>query len=126
MNNQEAAEILKVIADESRITIIRLLLRKKKMYGAEFLPYLSCKQATLSHHMNELCVSGLVRAKKKGNKINYSIDKDKLDTVLNLFKIKYNENENAFITAVIEKNEDLVEEPSQNKKAQEDVPVYLL
>jgi len=87
MNNKQLSEILKGIADESRVTIIRLLLRNKKMNGCDFLPYLDCKQATLSHHMSVLEELEIVKAKKKGNKVFYSINYNTLETVLSIFNV---------------------------------------
>ncbi len=83
MNINEAIDLLKLLADESRLLIIKQLSKNKKLNGNELLKAVNCKQATLSHHMNLLAEAGLVKAKKKGNKVFYSLENDTLARLTN-------------------------------------------
>jgi len=83
MNVKEASELLLLIGDETRLTIVKALTKKLHMNAKDFLPLVSCKQATLSHHLTELVDNGLVKAKKSGNKVLYSLDARKFDALIN-------------------------------------------
>lgn len=83
MNIEEASKILQVISDQNRLTIIMLLTKKNKMSGSEFLKSISCKQSTLSHHLNEMVEAGLLKCRKQGNKVFYSINTPKYTQLLN-------------------------------------------
>ncbi len=81
MNIKDATELLKVIADESRLRIIKTLAKEKKVCGNDLLVKVDCKQATLSHHMSVLVDAGLVKAKRDGNKVFYSLIRTDLESL---------------------------------------------
>ena len=83
MNIEEASNYFKLIADPNRLTILNLLTKKLHMSGNEILSYVTCKQATLSHHLSELTESGLLNSKKSGNKTLYSINASKYGQLAN-------------------------------------------
>ena len=83
MNIEEATKVLQLIADQNRLTIIVLLTKKQKLSASEFLKYISCKQSTLSHHLNEMVDAKLLNCKKKGNKVFYSLNVTKYNQLLN-------------------------------------------
>ena len=118
MNIQDASNLLKVLADESRLTIVKTILKNKKMIGNDLLEYVGCKQATLSHHMAELTESGLVIAKKDGNKVFYSVNKIKIAALSNFLAIK-GENEPVIEehVEVIKPVEKVVEQPKVDQYA---------
>lgn len=124
MNNKEISDQFKVIADESRLKIIRLLLKHEKLNATEMLPYLNCKQATLSHHMSVLEESDLVHSRKKGNKVEYWLNY-KLLTYLSAILIRKADEESEIV-----KNPDIVREIDDGLIKEDDrteeVPVYLL
>ena len=68
MNIEEASKLLQLISDQNRLTVVVLLLKNKKMSATEFLKSLSCKQSTLSHHLNEMVDVDLLKCKKKERK----------------------------------------------------------
>jgi len=78
----EALRILKVIADESRLKIIKLL-SEKEYRNPEIADLLGLTKATISHHMNALCIHNIVDIKRDGNKIFYSVNSEKLKKRLN-------------------------------------------
>ena len=83
MNIEEASKVLQLIADPNRLTIVVLLTKKQKMSASEFLKSISCKQSTLSHHLNEMVDAKLLNFKKKGNKVFYSLNATKYQQLLN-------------------------------------------
>ena len=70
-----AVKIFKALADNNRLEIMRLLFDGEKC-GCVLLDALEIGQPTLSHHMRILCDAGLVRARKKGTWMHYSISKE--------------------------------------------------
>ena len=73
----EALRLLKIIADESRLKIIKLL-SGKECRNPEIANLLGLTKATISHHMNVLCTHNIVDIRMDGNKIFYSVDRKKL------------------------------------------------
>lgn len=72
--------ILKAIADDNRLEIIRHLVREDKPCASkEVVPscssVLDLSQPTLSHHMKQLVLSGVVKEEKVGKNKFYHVDK---------------------------------------------------
>jgi len=107
MNIEEASKILQLISDQNRLTIVILLTKNKKMSGSEFLKSISCKQSTLSHHLNEMVDAGLLSCKKKGNKVLYSLNNAKYAQLLAFLGKSVNE------APTEKKEEKVVEEPKK-------------
>lgn len=63
---------LKALSDKTRLEILRLLA-KHPYYNQELADALKLTQPTISHHMGELRVSGLVRAELHNNAKQYSL-----------------------------------------------------
>lgn len=82
MNVKEASKMLQIISDPNRLTIVVLLTKHRKMSANEFLTSISCKQATLSHHLNEMVDAELLTFKKKGNKVFYSLNSRKYSQLI--------------------------------------------
>ena len=74
MNINDASKILSLISDPNRLVVVTLLVKNRKMSANEFLSSTTCKQATLSHHLNEMVDAELLKCKKKGNKVFYSLN----------------------------------------------------
>jgi len=69
----ECAKILKSLADESRLKIVRLLLNGEKSVS-EVVRSLCIAQPQVSHHLSILRSSGLVNTRREGKKIINFID----------------------------------------------------
>lgn len=67
------ANIMKAFGDESRLYILSLL-RSRELCGNMLLKELELSQPTLSHHMKILCDAGVVRSRKEGRWVYYSIN----------------------------------------------------
>lgn len=72
MQITDAAYLLKVLGDNSRLTIVQEIQKKGELCACELLQLVNCKQATLSHHMSILVESGLITARKDGNWVRYN------------------------------------------------------
>ena len=69
----QAARVFKAFCDENRLQILQLL-RSGEKCACRLLEELQISQSTLSHHMRVLCDSGVVRGRKEGKWVHYSID----------------------------------------------------
>jgi len=123
MTNEEASNYFKLIADPNRLAILKALTTKLHMCGSDLLKIVSCKQATLSHHLNEMTEAGLLNSKKSGNKVIYSLDALKYDQLINfLGKIdRINKTIEKPIRVVDTK---VIEDIGKPKK--EELPTFLL
>lgn len=71
--NEEISKIFKAFDDSKRIFILKMLQNGEKC-ACDILEKLQITQPTLSHHMKILCDSGIVKARKEGKWMHYSID----------------------------------------------------
>jgi len=72
-----AAEFLKIIAEENRLQII-CMLNKGERCVCEIWKYLDLPQNLISHHLKVLKDFELIKSKKEGTKVIYSINKKQL------------------------------------------------
>lgn len=84
MNNADYVLILKSLADETRLKIVEML-SKGELCACKILENFNITQPTLSYHMKTLCDSGLVEGRRDGAWMRYSLNKEKLEAVRNLF-----------------------------------------
>lgn len=96
MKVEEASYLFKVLSDQGRLNIVKTLYQFKELCANDLLMAVQCKQATLSHHMSVLTESGLVDSYKDGNKVFYSINKKRVNAVVNFLcsnKIAFKDKE---------------------------------
>lgn len=74
-------QALKLLSDKSKFAILSYI-RDKSAYGSELAKHLNLTTATVSHHMNALLSSGLVRLKRVDNRIYYTGNKEALEEIL--------------------------------------------
>ena len=72
---QDMVSIFKALGDENRIRILKML-RSGERCACKLLEELNITQPTLSHHMKILCDCGLVKNRKEGKWMHYSINCD--------------------------------------------------
>lgn len=70
---EQTARIFKAFCDPNRLTILELLQSGEKC-ACRLLDALQIGQPTLSHHMRILCDAGIVRSRKEGKWMYYSLD----------------------------------------------------
>lgn len=71
-------KIFKALSNETRLGIVRDLLKKQETACSEFIKNLPKSQPTLSHHFNELMDSNILKVRKEGVNNFYSINHDYL------------------------------------------------
>ena len=82
---REMAQVFKVLSDENRIRILKQLRTGEKC-GCELLEELKITQPTLSHHMKILCDCDIVKSRREGKWMYYTIDCDGIKTVRQLMQ----------------------------------------
>ncbi|MDR7857377.1 metalloregulator ArsR/SmtB family transcription factor [Tissierella sp.] len=78
------ALFLKALGDETRMKIFDML-SNGELCACNLLEKFNITQPTLSYHMKILCESGLVNGRKDGIWMKYTINKDSLELLRNLF-----------------------------------------
>ncbi len=81
----EAVKVFKAFSDENRLQILELL-RSGEKCACKLLDDLHISQSTLSHHMKLLCDAGVVRGRKEGKWVHYSIDSEGAQRAVALMK----------------------------------------
>lgn len=72
---EQAAAILKALADKTRLRIL-LLLSRREMAVCELLSELDLSQPAVSHHLKLLKYAGLVKDVREGKWIYYTVDRE--------------------------------------------------
>lgn len=78
---KDLAEFFKVFGDATRIRILRLLLDQEQNVG-ELAEALDMTQSAVSHQLRVLRQNGLVRYRKEGKTVYYTLDDGHVRTVL--------------------------------------------
>jgi len=78
------ALFMKALSDETRIRIFDML-SQGELCACNILEKFNITQPTLSYHMKTLCDSGLVESRKDGVWMKYSINRENLDVIRELF-----------------------------------------
>lgn len=81
----EYSLIFKAISDETRLKILDML-SCGEMCACDILEGLSISQSTLSHHMKTLTESELVLARRDGNWVKYTMNKDRMDEIIDFIR----------------------------------------
>ena len=81
---KDTVQILKALADETRLEIINML-SGGEMCACKILENFDITQPTLSYHMKILTDCGLVDGKRDGAWMRYTLKKDAFETVRCLF-----------------------------------------
>ena len=76
------AEIFKAFADPTRLMILKLLSENESMCVCKIIDELKKPQPTISHHLNILKKSGLIKARKEGTWNYYYIVNPKVKTII--------------------------------------------
>jgi ArsR family transcriptional regulator, arsenate/arsenite/antimonite-responsive transcriptional repressor len=86
LSDTDAAELerlFKVLADKHRLRIINILLRSggEAVCVCEFQPALGISQPTVSHHLKQLVLAGLLEREKRGSFAYYRLTPGALDRI---------------------------------------------
>lgn len=70
---KETTKVFKALSDETRLRILKLLLKAKSLCVSEITHILKIPQATVSRNLGILREAGLVRDEREGQKVRYSV-----------------------------------------------------
>ena len=84
-NYEDNIKILKALGEINRLKIVDMLSSGEKC-ACIILESLNFTQPTLSHHMKVLMDSGIVKCRKEGTWIHYSLDKELCADVLDFLR----------------------------------------
>lgn len=76
--------LLKAVADETRLGIVRLLSRGE-LCACRLLENFKITQPTLSHHLSILSDAALVSGRREGKWTYYSLNRDAIESLRRLF-----------------------------------------
>ncbi len=77
----EAARLFAVLADETRLAILKQLRAQGEVCACDFQACCHVAQPTVSHHLKVLRQAGLVRAERRGLWVYYTLNADALDAL---------------------------------------------
>ncbi|ADO77898.1 ArsR/SmtB family transcription factor [Halanaerobium praevalens] len=78
--NKKIIKILKAIADQNRLEMLKLL-SSEQLCSCHFVDILEISQPNVSHHLKILKEAGLIKASKRGRWIDYSLNKENIKLV---------------------------------------------
>jgi DNA-binding transcriptional ArsR family regulator len=85
----EAADMLKLLANESRLLILCQLAEAGEMSVGELTEAVALSQSALSQHLARLRAENLVATRREAQTIHYRIADPRVGRVLNLLKSLY-------------------------------------
>ena len=68
------ARLFGVLSDQTRLKLLTTLQQEKECNVTELCRRLRAAQPTVSHHLGLLRIHGLVRARRDGKQVYYSVD----------------------------------------------------
>ena len=71
-----SADVLKALADERRLAVLRMLSQTDELCACRLLERLDISQPTLSHHMALLVSADLVSAERRGRWTHYRLERE--------------------------------------------------
>lgn len=80
----EYISFFKALANEERMAMVQLLHENTEMFAQDIERKFYLEQSTTSHHLNILRRAGIMKTRKDGRRIFYSLDYDQ-------FKVKWQE-----------------------------------
>jgi len=86
---QTLATVFKSLADPNRVRIVNLLANAPEpVCVCDFMPTLGLSQGTVSFHLKKLLDAGLLEREQRGTWAYYSLDRDALARLADVFVAK--------------------------------------
>ena len=85
MEESTAIKIFKALGEETRFLIIKSLL-KKELCACKIPPLIRRTQSNTSMHLRKLQDLGLIKSRREGKSIIYSIDDKDINKIMRLIK----------------------------------------
>lgn len=90
--NRNLAEMFKVFSDETRLKIICSLLNEE-LCVCDLCELLKLNQSTVSHQLQILRTSKLVKYRKEGKQVYYTLEDEHIDAILRMAIAHINEKQ---------------------------------
>ncbi len=88
---EDFLELLRALSDETRQQIIKLFFTEKEVCVTDIASNFTLSRPTISHHLNLMKRAKLLRSRKEGKEVYYSVNKE---YVINLFEAFLNSFKN--------------------------------
>jgi len=84
----KCVDFCKALCDSTRQEILEML-REREMYVGEIVDAFNVSQPTISHHLNILKGAQVVRSRKEGKQVYYSLNQDNIQECCGLLMAKF-------------------------------------
>lgn len=81
---QEQANLFKALAHPARLHILRFLAESKTCISGDISDELPLSRTTVNQHLKELKEAGLIKGHVEGVKMNYCLDREKVNEMRSL------------------------------------------
>ncbi len=88
-------DFFKVLADETRLRCIALIFNNKEICVCELMHALTLPQSKISRHLSIIRLNRLIKQRRLGQWVLYSIDPNMADFKKNIIAISINELKNS-------------------------------
>lgn len=88
----KTSEFFKVMGDTTRLSILVTLLAHDELCVTDLINKLSLNQSTISHQLKILRLNKLVKARRDGRTMYYSLDDDHIKDILDKTIVHINEH----------------------------------
>ncbi len=75
----QLSKVCKALGHPARIAIVKALLNKNNQTCQDIVDILPLSQSTVSQHLKELRIAGLIKGLNKKTSVIYTVDKDALN-----------------------------------------------
>lgn len=90
----EVSNLFKILADQTRVTIVHALALEKELCVCDVCAVVGCSKATASHHLRLLKKTGLAKSHKDGKFVFYSLTDDYVRQLVKLVFLHQKPKEN--------------------------------
>lgn len=87
----QLAQIAKAMAHPARIAIVQHLLKTNQCITGDLVLEIGLAQATISQHLRELKVIGIIQGSIEGTAVNYCINPVKWKEIKDLFNLLFDQ-----------------------------------
>ena len=83
---EEAAYVLKAIANGTRLCVISLLSKHDELNVSQLVEELKCEQSLLSHHLTDMRAKGILNCRRDGKNCYYSLKNKQIVQILDCIR----------------------------------------
>ncbi|MCE5206199.1 MAG: metalloregulator ArsR/SmtB family transcription factor [Porphyromonadaceae bacterium] len=101
---EEAAYLLRALANETRLCVILQLSQTTEKSVTELMEGMDCEQSLLSHHLTDMRAKGILNCRKEGKNSFYSLKDKRTTNVLRCLTRCNNTDNSLDLSIMSEKN----------------------